>query len=140
MGSGDVPTRTAPVTQSDDPDGTRHGVLASDPPADAQWPFVERRRSKTDRRRNDRVSRGSETATTDPSELRTRSDLPAPNASHPCTDRERQILRLLQQGLANKQIAQQLGIMEDTVKKHLQHIYGKLGVHRRTLVMLGRAR
>ena len=52
------------------------------------------------------------------------------------TKREEQIVGLLSQGLINKQIARQLGIMEDTVKKHLQNIFGKLGVRRRTLVIL----
>ena len=54
------------------------------------------------------------------------------------TEREEQIVRLLSQGLTNKQMARQLGIMEDTVKKHLQHVFGKLGVRRRTLVVLRR--
>lgn len=52
------------------------------------------------------------------------------------TKREEQIVGLLSQALTNKQIARQLGIMEDTVKKHLQHVFGKLGVRRRTLVIL----
>jgi DNA-binding NarL/FixJ family response regulator len=39
-------------------------------------------------------------------------------------------------GMTNKQIAQDLSIAEDTVKKHLQHIYKKVGVHRRTLLMI----
>ncbi len=54
------------------------------------------------------------------------------------TKREEQIVRLLSQGLTNKQMARQLGIMEDTVKKHLQNVFGKLGVRRRTLVVLRR--
>lgn len=52
------------------------------------------------------------------------------------TRRETQIVKLLRQGFTNKEIARQLGIMEDTVKKHLQSVFGKLGVHRRTLVVL----
>jgi DNA-binding NarL/FixJ family response regulator len=54
------------------------------------------------------------------------------------TVREQQIVQLLTQGLTNKRIGQQLGIVEDTVKKHLQHIYDKLGVRRRALVILGK--
>jgi DNA-binding NarL/FixJ family response regulator len=38
--------------------------------------------------------------------------------------------------MTNKQIAQTLGIEEDTVKKHLQHVYDKLAVRRRALVMI----
>lgn len=54
------------------------------------------------------------------------------------TPRERQAVELLREGLSNKQIARQLGVGEDTVKKHLQNVFAKLGVHRRALVALGR--
>jgi DNA-binding CsgD family transcriptional regulator len=36
--------------------------------------------------------------------------------------------------MTNKQIARELGIVEDTVKKHLQHIYDKIGVRRRRVL------
>ena len=52
------------------------------------------------------------------------------------TLREQQIVELLRSGCTNKEIAFQLGVMEDTVKKHLQSVFGKLGVHRRALVAL----
>lgn len=141
IGSNDVTTRTASVARSVDAVETPRGVLASDPAADSQWPFVERRRRRTDRRQYDCTSvfSASETAAHSPGELHTRTDLRTSDALHSCTDREQQIVQLLLQGLTNKQIAQQLGITEDTVKKHLQHIYDKLGVRRRALVMLGRA-
>jgi DNA-binding CsgD family transcriptional regulator len=61
------------------------------------------------------------------------------SASHSCTGREREILELLRHGLSNKEIAQRLGIVEETVKKHLQHIYDKFGVRRRALIMLAQA-
>jgi len=54
----------------------------------------------------------------------------------PLTPREAQVVEQLRQGASNKEIARRLGIMEDTVKKHLQSVFGKLGVHRRSLVML----
>ncbi len=44
------------------------------------------------------------------------------------TPRERDVLALLHEGLDNKRIAQRLGIGPATVKDHLDHIYGKLGV------------
>jgi DNA-binding CsgD family transcriptional regulator len=117
-----------------------HTELPKEDSAHARWPLVERRRRTTDRRQH---STGSvllhyDPATTVAYERREPAGLPAPNVSHQCTVRERQIIQLLLQGMTNKRIAQQLGIMEDTVKKHLQHIYDKLGVRRRTLVMLGR--
>lgn len=46
--------------------------------------------------------------------------------------REVEILRLLSRGLANRAIARELFISEATVKTHLVHIFGKLGVDNRT--------
>jgi len=48
------------------------------------------------------------------------------------TERETQVLQLLAQGLANKQIAFALGISEHTVKFHISSVYTKLGVASRT--------
>jgi len=48
------------------------------------------------------------------------------------TARELQVLQLLARGLANKQIALQLGISEHTVKFHVSSIYTRLGVSSRT--------
>ncbi|GAA2235500.1 MULTISPECIES: response regulator transcription factor [Kitasatospora] len=46
--------------------------------------------------------------------------------------REAEILQLLAEGLANRQISRRLFISEATVKTHLVHIYDKLGVDSRT--------
>ncbi|MEI6816938.1 MAG: response regulator transcription factor [Bacteroidota bacterium] len=48
------------------------------------------------------------------------------------TDREREILRLLSKGFLYKEIAAKLEISLDTVKKHIQNIYGKLQVQNKT--------
>jgi two-component system, NarL family, response regulator DevR len=48
------------------------------------------------------------------------------------TDREREVLDLLAQGLANKEIAEKLFITTNTVKRHLKAIFEKLGVHTRS--------
>jgi DNA-binding NarL/FixJ family response regulator len=48
------------------------------------------------------------------------------------TERELQVLQLLAQGLANKQIAITLGISDHTVKFHVSGIYAKLGAASRT--------
>ncbi len=45
--------------------------------------------------------------------------------------RERQVLRLVAQGLSNKQIARQLAITERTVKFHMTSIFNKLGAENR---------
>jgi DNA-binding NarL/FixJ family response regulator len=47
------------------------------------------------------------------------------------TEREVQILGLLADGLANKEMARRLLVSEATVKSHLSHIYTKLGVDTR---------
>ena len=49
---------------------------------------------------------------------------------------ERKILELLAQGLANKEIADRLGLSPGTVRWHLENIYGKLHVHSRTEAVL----
>lgn len=46
--------------------------------------------------------------------------------------RELQVLRLVAQGLANKQIGRALGITERTVKVHVGHVFRRLGVTDRT--------
>ena len=48
------------------------------------------------------------------------------------TRREREVLHLVAQGLTNKQIAGVLGVSRSTVKTHVEHIIGKLGVSDRT--------
>lgn len=48
------------------------------------------------------------------------------------TEREQEVLQLLAQGLANKQIAARLNISEHTVKFHVSTIYAKLGASSRT--------
>ena len=48
------------------------------------------------------------------------------------TPRELEVLRLLAQGGANRDIAAELNLAEVTVKKHVQNIIGKLGVSDRT--------
>jgi two-component system nitrate/nitrite response regulator NarL len=50
---------------------------------------------------------------------------------HELTSREREILRLVDQGMSNKQIARQLGIEVATAKNHVHNILRKLHVHRR---------
>jgi len=52
------------------------------------------------------------------------------------TDREREVLLLVRDGLANKQIARRLGIAERTVKAHLTSVYQRLGVTDRTQAAL----
>jgi DNA-binding NarL/FixJ family response regulator len=52
------------------------------------------------------------------------------------SEREKQVLRLVATGLANKQIARRLGIAESTVKVHTGNIFRRIGVTDRTSAAL----
>jgi len=56
------------------------------------------------------------------------------------TPREREILDLVGQGLANKQISRRLNIKEKTVKAHLTNVFQRIGVSDRTSAALWAAR
>jgi DNA-binding NarL/FixJ family response regulator len=45
------------------------------------------------------------------------------------TSREREVLQLVSEGFANKQIAAELGIAVKTVEKHREHLMSKLDIH-----------
>lgn len=56
----------------------------------------------------------------------------APSPLATLTDREREVLACIVDGMTNKQAAQALGISEKTVKTHVSHLLAKLGVRDRT--------
>ncbi|MDQ7792793.1 MAG: response regulator transcription factor [bacterium] len=53
-------------------------------------------------------------------------------APSPLSQREREALHCLSDGLSNREIAARLGIAESTVKTHLANLFAKLGVSDRT--------
>lgn len=55
-----------------------------------------------------------------------------PNLGHDLTQREREVLALLVEGLPNAQIAERLAISQATVKYHVRSILNKLGAASRT--------
>lgn len=57
---------------------------------------------------------------------------PPPAAAGDLTQRQMDVLRLLVQGMANRQIASKLDISENTAKQHAHAVFGKLGVSSRT--------
>jgi LuxR family maltose regulon positive regulatory protein len=59
-------------------------------------------------------------------------DRPSPALVEPLSDREREVLQLISDGLTNREIASRLFISLNTVKAHTRNIYGKLSVHSRT--------
>lgn len=56
--------------------------------------------------------------------------------SEPLSERETELLRLIALGANNKEIGEALFITEGTVKNHITHILGKLGVRDRTQAAL----
>ena len=50
------------------------------------------------------------------------------------TDRERQIVALVSEGLSNKEIGRRLNIADGTIKVHLHHIFQKLEISNRTVL------
>jgi LuxR family maltose regulon positive regulatory protein len=84
------------------------------------------------REREVRRSRAAEGVSPPPS--------PTEASIDPLTERELDVLRLLAEGLSNKEMADRLVVAPSTVKQHLKNIYGKLDVHSRTqAVARGRA-
>lgn len=64
--------------------------------------------------------------------LARRPSTPGAPGTEPLSQRELEVLQLLAKGHQSKQIAQQLGISENTVKFHVSAILGKLGATGRT--------
>lgn len=64
----------------------------------------------------------------------------APQSPEVLTEREKDVLRLLARGKANKEIAWELKLSENTVKSHVHSVLAKLGVLSRTQAALHAAR
>jgi DNA-binding NarL/FixJ family response regulator len=63
---------------------------------------------------------------------RLRSGTAEPEEFADLTEREKEILRLIAEGLTNRQIGQRLFIAEKTVKNYVSSLLAKLGLERRT--------
>ncbi len=68
--------------------------------------------------------------------LPAKTDTPQNDAVPKLTNREEDVLDLLQQGLENKKIAAQLGLSQGTVRNHISSILQKLSVTNRTQAVL----
>jgi LuxR family transcriptional regulator, maltose regulon positive regulatory protein len=61
-----------------------------------------------------------------------RSATPVAGLADPLSDRELEVLGLLAAGRTNREIAEELVVALDTVKKHVSHVLDKLGAANRT--------
>lgn len=69
-----------------------------------------------------------------PREQDQRNIVVADNLLTVLTDRERQIMALVSEGLSNKEIGRRLNIAGGTIKVHLHHVYQKLEINNRTVL------
>ena len=67
-----------------------------------------------------------------PAARRRRPGAPGSDRLALLTDQERTVLRLIGQGLTNRQIGTRMGLAEKTVKNYTSHLLAKLGLERRT--------
>jgi LuxR family maltose regulon positive regulatory protein len=54
----------------------------------------------------------------------------------PLTEREKDVLHLLALGLTNREMAEKMVVSEGTIKTHIHHLIGKLGVQSRTQALV----
>jgi len=64
--------------------------------------------------------------------LRAEVATPQANRTRPFTEREQQVLSCVFEGLANKEIADRIGVTESSVKATLQQLFTKTGVRTRS--------
>jgi DNA-binding CsgD family transcriptional regulator len=58
-----------------------------------------------------------------------------PSGVRTLTAREQDVMRCVEDGLSNNEIARRLRIQPPTVRKHLEHVFDKLGVRSRTAAL-----
>jgi LuxR family maltose regulon positive regulatory protein len=80
----------------------------------------------------DRLAPAFQPGSPRPARRTTRHTAAAAGPAEALSARELEVLRLLAAGKSNQQIADELVVVRDTVKKHVGHILGKLGAANRT--------
>jgi DNA-binding NarL/FixJ family response regulator len=78
------------------------------------------------------VAAGGTLAPTDGPLPAPRRDDGVPDRLASLTEQERSVLRLIGEGLTNRQIGERMGLAEKTVKNYTSHLLAKLGLERRT--------
>lgn len=71
-----------------------------------------------------------------PVKKKSHADAPPPAWLEAVTEREHEIIRLVGQGLSNKEIAYQLSISDSTVRHHMTNIFDKVGVPNRQNLLI----
>jgi LuxR family maltose regulon positive regulatory protein len=61
---------------------------------------------------------------------------PSSGLIEPLSESELEVLRLLMEGLSNREIAERMVVAVGTVKTHLHNVYGKLGVQNRAQAII----
>jgi NarL family two-component system response regulator LiaR len=79
-----------------------------------------------------RAAAGESTLAPEAAQVLIRATVRPPALGHDLTDREREVLALMIEGLNNREIGEQLVISSSTVKNHVSSILGKLGTTSRT--------
>ena len=79
-----------------------------------------------------RAHRGESTLAPEAAQMLIHATTRPPSVGHDLTDREREVLALMIDGLNNREIGEQLVISSSTVKNHVSSILSKLGTTSRT--------
>jgi DNA-binding NarL/FixJ family response regulator len=125
--------RTLVVSWSDEPDDVRDAIYAG-----ARGYLVHGRFDPAELQSAMRAIAADEVSMTP---IIARGIIAASERGEPATrltTRELEILRLVQRGRRNREIARELGLEEKTVKNHLNSIYSKLGISSRVEAMAAR--
>jgi DNA-binding CsgD family transcriptional regulator len=97
-------------------------------PSDTPWrPFVVERGGRQLRVRLIRATGHTQLLFEEPT-----ARVPEVDASLALTKREIEVLRLIAEGLTNREAARRLSVSDHTIRTHLEHVFTKLGVGTRT--------